>query len=235
MLKLGYNCSGTEKVFEKILREQIALALSLCEPFIYAEIGIAEGTTIKAVADVCLEYSKDQEDGCLAWNAIGIDLFGGAFFNSQNFLAQVPNHNVEIDHSHYTTIASNFDYISVYLMAEGMTVEDCIFEESIHFAVIDGCHGAPCVERDFLAIEPAIAKGGIVAFHDAMPEDQYRDYQAHCGTPINVRHAITDILHLPVGHPSIGPVRTGWEWIGDVHGDKSANPPGNGFAFFRKV
>jgi hypothetical protein len=87
--------------------------------------------------------------------------------------------------------------------------------------LIDACHGKPCVMADFLAVEPHVADGGIVMFHDAGRKEQGVDVQPHCNQPISVRLAI-DELGLWTNE------RAGWEYAGMI-------PTANATAVFRKV
>lgn len=86
---------------------------------------------------------------------------------------------------------------------------------------IDACHGKPCVMADFMAVEPHVAEGGIVMFHDAGRKEQGDSMQPHCGEPINVRAGI-DALGLWTNE------RPGWEYVGMI-------PTQNPTAVFRKV
>jgi hypothetical protein len=248
-MRLGYNTAGTEETFERVLRARVVEHLEqprepgeLSKLFVYLEIGIAEGQTLKAVADVLSGYPH------LRWNAIGIDLISGPFFNAQTFLSQCAahRHNVEILHTakpDTMEVRPTLNAITVALLNDDESAAEQMFPyQSIHFAVIDGCHGAPCVRRDFEAIERAMAQGGIVAFHDAMPEDQGQGYQPHCKQNINVRQALMDLELLPKEIASTADYaewskrrRSAWDMTSIAYGDKSANPPGNGFMFFRKT
>lgn len=232
-MQLGYNTAGTEQVFEQMLNNAIKKADG---PFTYLEIGVAEGTTLGSVARFLSEHRTN-------WNAIGVDILDGPFFNAQRFLRENSKMNTEIlfngDRQVQLVPQNMTNIISIVLMGDGDTLDGLLIPtESLHFVLIDGCHGAPCVERDFLAIENLVAPGGIVAFHDAMPEDQGRDWQEHCQQMISVRQALNNLaMPLPnsVGFLADWKPRPGWEFAGEVHGDKSVNPPGNGFAFFRKL
>lgn len=244
-MTLGYNTAGTEETFERILGESAGRAAEQNELFVYLEIGIAEGTTLLSVAyylKALTALGKGRFN--FAWNAIGLDLYGGPFFDPQRFVSNCVHHNLEILYNgnklegQSFSVRNNLDIITVALLPEDESVANQKFPpSSIDFCVIDGCHGAPCVERDFLAIERAIKPGGIVAFHDAMPEDQGGEpgtngWQSHCGTGTNVIAALeklglaTERLYWEKKGP-------GWEIAGAVKGDKSRG--GNGFAFFRKV
>lgn len=80
------------------------------------------------------------------------------------------------------------------------------------FIFIDGCHGAPCVKRDFLLAEQKIKPGGIIAFHDTDPNCQGRHFQDHCGTGIDVRQALQDLGLMDDTRP-------GWRKVEETMGD----------------
>lgn len=226
-MKLGYNTKGTERLFEDMLN--LTLEINKVPVFNYVEIGVAEGDTLAAVA-----RKFSERKGSQSWNAIGVDLRNGAFFNFNKFRDLVQGLSFKI----YAMNGSGTDMVItdgkddvvhiVLLQNDQQKItwpKDCI-----HFAVIDGCHGAPCVERDFLSLEEAIAPNGIVAFHDAGLEDQDIHFQEHCQMNITVRKALHKLDLCP-------PFRKGWAFMGMAPGDKSpGNLQANGhsFAFFQK-
>lgn len=81
-----------------------------------------------------------------------------------------------------------------------------------NFIFIDGCHGSPCVKRDFLLAEKKIRPKGIIAFHDADPNCQGRHFQDHCGMGIDVRNALQDLGLLDDTRP-------GWKKVEETSGD----------------
>jgi hypothetical protein len=231
-LTLGYNTRGTEDYFESMLRR--AINERTTPGFRYLEIGIAEGTTLASVAELVRDSLPNQQFQC-----VGIDLFDGPFFNERNFLKRTLAFNTLIEFAgrgRDTAIPAIFGYDLVVILLKGDSKRAIAQPKSINFALIDGCHGAPCVEKDFLAIEAGIAPGGIVAFHDAGAEDQGIHFQQHCQMPISVLQAI-DSLCLHYRQDGLCE-RAGWKFIGSVDGDKS---PGNlqlnghGFKFFQKI
>jgi hypothetical protein len=222
-MQLGYNTAGTEPVFEAMLaqaRERMIMS------FNYLEIGIAEGTTLASVA----KWLKKQE---IMWDVIGVDLVEGPFFNPIEFMRKNRDLDIEIlfDGGGGNIKAREHSGLVTVVLGKSEAPKMLIRNEAINFCLIDGCHGAPCVMRDFLMVEPWIARGGIVAFHDAMPEDQGIHFQTHCHQPINVREALYRLKLLWTGTGT----RHGWRFLRDVPGDKNFDPPGNGFAFFQKL
>lgn len=229
MKTLGYNLAGCEAAFEKHLTETIQNT----SQFTYLEVGIAEGTTLLAVADLARKLMSAEGD----WTVIGVDLLDGPFFKPIEFARQAQAIGLGVEIQVPFELSSFTPSSGLYIMLANdphkFTTEIALLD----FVLIDGCHGAPCVKADFLAIEKQVYQGGIVAFHDACVEDQGRDMQQHCGEPINVRQALYDLnlLQPPPEHGKDWQMRDGWELVEEVHGDKSANPPGNGMIFFRKV
>jgi hypothetical protein len=243
-LTLGYNTRGTEDYFESMLRR--AINERSTPGFRYVEVGIAEGTTLASVAELVRDSLPNQQFQC-----VGIDLFDGPFFNERNFLKRTLAFNTLIEFAgrgRDTAIPAIFGYDLVVILLKGDSKRAIAQPKSINFALIDGCHGAPCVEKDFLAIEAGIAPGGIVAFHDAGAEDQGIHFQQHCQMPISVLNALNNLglgpnacltqLDSFTGISSDGCNRPGWKFIGSVEGDKSPGnlqSNGHGFKFFQKI
>lgn len=242
-LKMGYNFRGTEEVFENKLRQAVHERSTV--NFRYVEIGIAEGSTIIAVAEVLRDMLPSH-----GWQAVGVDLVNGPFFNPRDFLARTLAFNTHIEFEGHCTRPPhvNHDIQNVnirILLLKGDTKRATVAKDSVNFCLIDGCHGAPCVEADFLSIEQGIANGGIVAFHDAGEADQGQGFQHHCQMNIAVREALLN-LGLFSGKNNDGYThkemtdceRSGWRYIGSVDGDKSPGDPcqnGNGFVFFQRI
>lgn len=233
MKPLGYNTRGTEQVFEKILLQSIQDHGLPC--FVYMEVGIAEGTTLLAVADLFKTHKLED------WYIWGIDLLDGPFFNPVEFMKKA-EHEVQVVALGKKDIRFLSEAFNIVLLRPNQIRKKITTKSFVNFALIDGCHGTPCVMADFLWLEDAIAPGGIVAFHDAGYADQGIHFQAHCQQPIGVRQALVKLgLLLTDDQKWINNSRTnrqGWEWIAEVDGDKTPNDPnlnGHGFAFFRKV
>ncbi len=231
-LSCSFNMRGTEKAFEEMLNLVIKDNPLLI--FQYLEIGCATGNTLISVADFMDNYLYE-------WRVTGIDLVDGPFFNAREFLNASRGHDSQILFHGSGRIEPRigleaFNDITVILLKDGakrLTPEP----GTINFALIDGCHGAACVMADFLAIEESIAQGGIVAFHDAMPEDQGKGWQSHCNENINVLKAFDD-LQLPGPNSPQARDRKGWKCIRWISGDKSPGSleqNGNGFVFFQKL
>jgi hypothetical protein len=234
-MTLGFNTRGTEEYFETMLRK--AIEERTTTGFRYVEIGIAEGTTLASVATVLRDTLNSE------WQAVGIDLFDGPFFNERNFLKKTLAFDTVIVYPGSGTInpvvPSVFGYDIVVTLLKGDTQRAVPDRGTINFALIDGCHGAPCVEKDFLSIEAGIAQGGIVAFHDAGVEDQGIHHQKHCDMPISVQRALGNLgLWWHSTKDIEPPMRPGWRFIGSINGDKSPGnlvENGHGFVFFQKI
>lgn len=236
---LGFNCRGTEEVFEQKIRRAIENRSTV--GFRYVEIGIANGTTLKAVAELLRESAPFQHQ------CVGVDLFGGHFFNEREFIKSTPAFNTILEFlgrgNQEPFIGDKWGYDIRVMLLKGDSKRVMVGPNTINFALIDGCHGAPCVEKDFLAIEPGVADGGIVAFHDAGEADQGIHFQKHCGMPISVRKALDNLELLSV-YPARDSANTmfteraGWKFVGHVDGDKSPGSleqNGHGFVFYQKI
>jgi hypothetical protein len=173
----------------------------------YVEIGVAEGTTLTAIASILQHVGKP-------WKAVGIELPNGYSFNrdlveqtsvlrglSLNFV--VPNTNTQ----HPPWFA-----VTVYLKDSQSFLTE-LWQEPIHLALIDGCHGKPCVTLDFIALEAWMEPGGCVLFHDVSPEQQ-GIFQPHCSQGIHVRDAINQ-LGLFSGR------RKGWRFSEQITADRT--------------
>jgi hypothetical protein len=235
--KGGFNFRGTESYFETMLRK--AMDERTTPGFRYVEIGIAEGTTLISVAEVLRGSLGD-------WQAVGIDLCTGSFFNYAQFIARAASFDVVTEYAgscaYDVEVAEMAPVNGIrILLLKGDSKRAIADNGGINFALIDGCHGAPCVEKDFLSIEQGIARGGIVAFHDAGEADQGIHFQKHCQMNISVREALMELglFQGPVYTHKLGEcARDGWRQVGQVDGDKSPGnlvDNGHGFVFFQKI
>lgn len=232
-MKLGYNCAGTEAYFETMLKR--AIADRTTPGFRYLELGIAEGTTLRSVAELLRHELQRAE-----YQTVGIDLLDGPFFNAMQFLRSTSSFDIQIELEgscrQEPYVADKWGKDIRILLLKGDSKRAMVSPKCINFALIDGCHGAPCVEKDFLSIEHGIALGGIVAFHDAGVEDQGIHFQPHCHQPISVIDALL-ILGLNYS-PEGNCMRPGWKHVGQVDGDKSRGDlaqNGHGFKFFQRT
>lgn len=171
----GICFAGNEEAFCSALDS--ALVTQARVPFIYAEIGIGHGQTLKAVGQY-LQHSGVE------FELHGVDLpdYKGP--------ANEPSHYEHPSRTHIHLIgASKFfaGWIDAKLDAD--------------FVFIDGCHGAPCVIEDFGNAEKVVKPGGVVAFHDTDQGCQDIHMQPHCGTGIRARAAVTQLSLLDGTRP----------------------------------
>ncbi len=174
----------------------------------YVEIGVSDGITLS-------EVSKRLSETCESWRAIGIDL---------------PDCRNETTRRNSTDKGLPFDLVRpplrklpklgcvTFVLKDSHTFlgENATAIGPVHLALIDGCHGKPCVSLDFLLIEPLIVPGGYVMFHD-FGADQIGQEQAppdHC--PIVGVHDACASLGL------LDNTRDGWRFVQTIIGDKAA-------------
>lgn len=231
----GFNFRGIEEPFESMIHK--AINERTTRDFRYLEIGIAHGRTLISVAELLRETSPHD------WQCVGIDLLDGPYFNTREFLKATLAFDTHIEFEGKCTrepyVADRITSQIRILLLKGSEKRAQIGKGCVNFCLIDGCHGAPCVEKDFLAVEGGIAKGGIVAFHDAGIEDQGHGFQPHCQQNIGVKRALNDLglWSISTLDPS-PPMRPEWQYVGGFPGDKSPGNPcdnGNGIVFFQKV
>jgi predicted O-methyltransferase YrrM len=227
-LSLSFNMAGTEEVFNAMFQQAIRERATVA--FHYLEIGIATGNTLAQAAN-------EARASTHTFRCTGIDLVDSEYFNAKEFLRKTLAHEVSINFSGVNQkpfVADTAQNNIVVLLLKSPDVRAIISPKCINFALIDGCHGSKCVFEDFYSIESGIAPNGIVAFHDAMPEDQGKCYQKHCHEAISVREALRTmnlIDHLTEQNKACR--QPGWKCLGYVSGDKEKD--GNGFVFFQKI
>lgn len=227
-MNLGFNFGGIEELFGEMLDRSIRERTTVNYQFL--EIGTATGRTLVSVAD-------RLRDTLVTWRATSIDLVDGPYFNAKEFFKMSLAHQVSIEfcgscrNEPFVADVQKND-IRVLLLKSPDKRAICA-PSSLNFVLIDGCHGSPCVEADFLSVEKAVCPGGIVAFHDSGERDQGGGMQAHCGQPINVRSAIDNLDLYPVdANAAWSTKRDGWRYVASMEGDKEKS--GNGIIFFQK-
>lgn len=179
---MGFGMEGME---ERIL----TIARAICakfDPVTYVEIGVGEGPTLTAIAATLKESGRQ-------WRAVGIELPNGYSFSRQKTTDFATHRNLKLD---FVVPNGNvqrpaWNQVTVFLKDSQSFLTE-LWQEPIHLALIDGCHGKPCATLDFLALEVWVAKGGIVMFHD-FGADQTGHYQPHCITGLDVRGAVQDL------------------------------------------
>src|SRR5262252_2024540 len=203
-MEFGFGMQGLE---ERILTYARAVAAKFDE-VTYIEIGVGEGPTLTAIA--CELRSHADK-----WRAIGIELPNGYSFNRQAVLDFAANRHLKLDFitPNGSTQHPRWSQATVYLK-DSQTFLTEMWQSPIQFALIDGCHGRPCVIQDFLAVEAFAVNGAVVMFHD-YGADQIGHHQPHCPTGLDVRGAVQD-LGLFSGR------RKGWVFREELFADKAA-------------
>lgn len=165
-------------------------------PFVYVELGIAEGRTLSAVARHILQRTKN-------FYCMGVDIEDGWSLN----MDQVKENIKGLE-----------DYVVIFLTGSTHHLNDSE-NHSIDFLLIDACHARECCARDFLDAVPKIKPGGFVAFHDTAPFAQGIQPQPHCNQPCNVLGSLED-LGLLSG------IRPGWKLHWEVTGEEGGENHG---------
>jgi hypothetical protein len=199
----GLSMAGCE---ETILNAVGVVASSTDGIIRYLEIGCANCETL---AQVCRALQRTGR----RWHAIGLDLP----VNADGFIiarpwcqdAQAARDNIaEFGEAVELDYGVSWEWLDQY--REWINTHHGMFE----LAMIDGCHEKECIKRDFLALEPMIAFGGCVIFHDTAEWSQGIDPQPHLGLPIEARKALAELNLLP-------PLRAGWAMVGVGDGRQS--------------
>jgi len=182
MTALGIAMNGLEEAVARIARDVAAKF----DEVTYIEIGVGEGTTLTGIARELRMTKKN-------WRAIGIELPNGYSFSRARTeeIAQARglplffvNPNGSITHPQWNAVTVYFKDSQSFLTE--------MWNAQVHLALIDGCHGKPCVTLDFLAVEAFMVPGGVMLFHD-FSEEQKGDKQPHCPDGIDVRGACQDL------------------------------------------
>ncbi len=216
MMEFGYGMAGMEKRF-------LELASNVADNFdevTYVEIGVGEGPTLTAIARTLADSGK-------RWRAIGIDLPNGYSLNrdkANEFAAQrgltlewvTPNGNIQ---------RPKWNQVTVYLRDSQSFLTE-LWQDSIQMAMVDGCHGKPCVILDFVAVEAWAVDGATVLLHD-FGADQIGHFQPHCPTGLDVRGAAREL-----GLIGDFKKRPGWTFVEEWTADAARG--GWGMGIFKK-
>jgi hypothetical protein len=199
---LGIAMNGLEDSICKIARE-IGLRF---DEVTYVEIGIGEGMTLSGIARELRMVNK-------RWRAIGVELPNGYSFNQQQTMEICLMRGLPLTFENPKTIVHpKWERVTVYFKDSQSFLTE-YWNEPIHLALVDGCHGKPCVMADFLAIESCMEPGGVVMFHD-FTEDQIGNIQPHCATGIDVRGACRELGLTKENR------RAGWQWTDTLVADR---------------
>lgn len=205
-MSFGFGMNGME---EKISSLALSVGKQFPEEVTYVEIGVGEGTTLTAIAAIL------ATSGVNRWRAIGIDLPNGYSFNEQQTTSIALRRGLSLE---FVTpvnsiVRPKWNQVTVYLRnSQSFLTEN--WQESIHFAMIDGCHGKPCAILDFLALEAFMVSGATMMFHD-FGEGQIGQSQPHCPDGVDVRGACRDLGLLNGKRP-------GWKFADTFSADIAA-------------
>jgi Methyltransferase domain len=214
-MQLGIAMNGLEK---RVLDIAKGVANHFDE-ITYVEIGVGEGVTLTAIA-------RTLKDSGKAWRAIGIELVNGYSFNLEHTRKSAAEREVNLNFvtPNGAIVHPLWETVTIYFKDSQSFLTE-IWQEPIHFALIDGCHGKPCVTLDFLALEAFMVPNGVLMFHD-FSQEQVGQAQPHCVGGIDVRGACQD-LGLTNGK------RANWKFDETITADRTKG--GWDMAIFKKV
>jgi|SRR5215471_234771 len=201
-MEMGYGMAGIEDRISSYA-EKITQRF---DEITYVEIGVGEGATLSAIS-LSLKVSGKK------WRSVGIELPNGYSFNREKTVNFAIDRGVGINFAtpNGSIVHPAWDAITVYFKDSQSFLTE-FWQDGIQFALIDGCHGKPCVILDFLAIEAFMTVGGIVMFHD-FDEEQRGHFQPHCPTGLDVMGACSDLGLL-------SNKRKGWRFIEKFNADR---------------
>jgi predicted O-methyltransferase YrrM len=205
MPRFGLCLGGDESTMIRAAR--IAAKSAGGKAITYVEIGLAEGVTFTAMADVFVRIGVDPS----RLKVVGIDIENGWSLDKKLLDENSGTLKCQVELSFIGSV----DFLKAW---------DKEARGPIHFIFIDGCHERECAKLDFILAEPLIAEGGIAVFHDSDEMVQGTDCQRHNKQPIGVRPALDD-LELLSGK------RDGWVKLADIEG----LPNHRGIAVFKKT
>ena len=214
--------NGNETPIEELFKQYLEINES---DFKYLEIGAAGTVSMKAIYEIISENIKHNN-----WEVHGLDLPNGWSLD-WNEIGKF-NHPLCVYVNEIQNLA-RFDHLAKASLWLQSNPRKWIFElkdESIDICFIDGCHGAPCVIKDFEDVKSKIKKNGIVFFHDAGEPEQGTDWQGHCNEHINVRKAVNDLGLLDSSESKLH----GWEFIFEAQGSRKIGGDGNSCVFVKK-
>src|SRR4030095_7458060 len=199
MMALGFGMNGME---EHILDIAKGVA-SHFDEITYVEIGVGEGTTLTAIA-------KTLKASGRKWRGIGIELPNGYSFNRERTLETAVERDVKLNFitPNGSIVHPAWEAVTVYFKDSQSFLTE-FWQEPIHFALIDGCHGKPCATLDFLALEAFMVRGSTMMFHDFGTEQRGQP-QPHCPGGIDVWGACYDLGLLTAKRP-------GWTFTEHIH------------------
>lgn len=229
----GIRLDGCGQGLEQLLRQHLDVqVVPEDRAYTLVEIGSANCVTLRAFTDILSETAgvKGQR-----WRAVGFDLTPGKAWSmdteevKKSFLWE-PYNVIEGDAPCRQMAHQLPDGMSLLLLDDPRSYLHDWFNPSIDFCFIDGSHGVSCA-HDFLAIEPKVAPGGVVVFHDYGEAEQGTDWQAADNEFINVR---TYVHRLGLREPT-NRLRKGWRWIAEIPGSRAMGGDGNSAAVVQRT
>lgn len=201
--KLGLCMEGNEEALFRHLERAVRAGYRTDGLLHYVEIGVAAGETH---LPICRWLRDPYREAGGAWETLGLDVPGGWSLDLATLLRA--EFRISVINQAPDALLVNRHRIVLATAPEVFVRHQ--WAGRIGFALVDGCHGASCVRADFLAIEPYVIRGGIVAFHDATAGCQGLHPQPHCGTGIAVRQALQELGLLGLEY------RPGWRFREEV-------------------
>jgi hypothetical protein len=198
MKAFGLAMNGMEDRLEAISKD----VTERFDEITYVEIGVGEGGTLTAIAQILQESGKK-------WRAIGVELPNGYSFSKDRTVHFANQRNLALNFitPSASTVNPAWNEVSVYFK-DSQTFLTELWQTPIHFALIDGCHGRPCVMMDFIVLEAWVVDGAVIMFHD-VSVDQIGEYQPHCSGGIDVRGACYELGLLTNR-------RQGWKFVEEI-------------------
>jgi hypothetical protein len=200
---MGFGMGGMEHKIEECAQKVADRFGSVT----YIEIGVGFGQTLTAIAETLKASGRH-------WRAVGIELVNGYSFNREQTEMIAKSRDVPINFitPNAAVVRPAWNNVTVYFRDSQSFLTES-WQEPIQFALIDGCHGKPCVILDFLALEAFMVQGGIVMFHDFSAE-QFGYKQPHCPGGCDVLGACYE-LGLLNGK------RVGWRQLETMRADRT--------------
>jgi len=218
MKKFGIRMDGCEQEVENLIKSYCASKKAVT----YYEIGVANGTTFRAVYDIL------SETGVHYFQLFGLDLPNGWCLNDKDGIKTRFNEEM-IDIVINSPSCDAKKKAHLFLRDNPRQFTQEFFPSSyIDICLIDGSHGKKSVTDDFLSIEKKIAPGGFVMFHDFCILSQGTDWQEYDKDYINVRAACREL-------GLIDNKREGWLFKKEILGTRFTGGEGNGIGVFEKL
>lgn len=188
-MKLGVCMEGLE---DFVLKE-FESTMGLPDQWNYLEIGVAEGETLAAITALARARLTGK------WRTIGVDLEDGWSLSRP----QIDQRGIVIRTN--PSVSAPRGCPSLYLCgSERYLTKGAV--PPLSLVLIDGCHERECAARDFTLLEPFVAPGGVVMFHDA-GQRSVGGSQPHQNKPIDVYGALEDLHLLDGTRPGWSPLR----------------------------